>query len=460
VLGRTHSLVIVAVFALGWAAVANAGTVTLAWNANGEPNLAGYRVSYGTTSRVYTAMVDVGMTTTWTTPELPDGFVYYFAVQAYNTAGVVSAYSAEVFTWVGPNDPPVVDAGFDVIVTFGAPGMIRGSVTDDGRGGGLTMAWSVTGGPGTVTFDSPSAVATIARFSAPGSYYLRLTANDGTLAVFDDVAVLVASRAPTSHPHDIDANGYPDLYWQHDEGWFTAWLMQDTTAFGGLTIGLGRIPDYDYRVVGTGDLDLDGDLDFFWQHRTQGFVAAWIMNGTSLVSALALTPGQVSDLSWKIKAVADLNGDRYPDLIWQHAVTGHLKAWMMLGTTRTSEVNLTPGQVEDPSWEIVGAGDLNWDGRTDLVWQHQPSGIVAAWMMNGTTLVETRSLTPNDPGDANWKVRAVMDLNRDGNLDLIWQHQTDGWLNVWFMNGTTRQENRALTPDRLADPKWKIVGPK
>ena len=70
---------------------------TLAWDANPETDIAGYRVSYGTQSRTYTTEVDVGNQTQYRPPQ---GFdwsrILYFAVRAYNTSGLISPYSTEV----------------------------------------------------------------------------------------------------------------------------------------------------------------------------------------------------------------------------------------------------------------------------------------------------------------------------------------------------------------------------
>jgi hypothetical protein len=73
---------------------------TLAWNPNQEPNITGYRVSYGTTSGQYTTSINVGNTTSHTVTSLGQGSTYYFAVQALNSAGV-SPYSSEVAATVG-----------------------------------------------------------------------------------------------------------------------------------------------------------------------------------------------------------------------------------------------------------------------------------------------------------------------------------------------------------------------
>ena len=70
--------------------------VTLAWDANTETDLAGYRISYGLESGNYTTTVDVGNQTRYTLTDLTPGQLYYFAAKAYNTSGQESAYSEEI----------------------------------------------------------------------------------------------------------------------------------------------------------------------------------------------------------------------------------------------------------------------------------------------------------------------------------------------------------------------------
>jgi fibronectin type 3 domain-containing protein len=72
------------------------GEVTLAWDANTEADLAGYRVYVGTTAGVYVSNVDVGNVTTYTVTGLSVGQTYFFAVTAYNDGAAESGYSNEV----------------------------------------------------------------------------------------------------------------------------------------------------------------------------------------------------------------------------------------------------------------------------------------------------------------------------------------------------------------------------
>ena len=76
--------------------VAEAVTVTLAWDPNVEEDLAGYIVYYGTVSRDYDYDVDIGEETSCTISGLEEGIKYYFAVTAYDNEGNESQFSEEI----------------------------------------------------------------------------------------------------------------------------------------------------------------------------------------------------------------------------------------------------------------------------------------------------------------------------------------------------------------------------
>jgi hypothetical protein len=73
--------------------------VTLTWTANGEPDLAGYKVYVGTASGTYNAPESpfvVGKVARYTVSSLPKDQTYFFAISAHDNAGNESALSAEV----------------------------------------------------------------------------------------------------------------------------------------------------------------------------------------------------------------------------------------------------------------------------------------------------------------------------------------------------------------------------
>jgi hypothetical protein len=70
-------------------------SVALAWVGSTSPVVTGYRVYYGTTCGKYTNSVAAGNVTTRTVTGLAGGVTYFFAVTAYDTNGLESAFSNE-----------------------------------------------------------------------------------------------------------------------------------------------------------------------------------------------------------------------------------------------------------------------------------------------------------------------------------------------------------------------------
>lgn len=234
--------------------------------------------------------------------------------------------------------------------------------------------------------------------------------------------------------------------------------MQGLSLFDSVQTSPDGVSDPNWKVVGSCDFDRDGRPDLLWHEQTQGWVVAWLMTGATLKASLDLTPGQVPDTRWQIVGTGDANGDGNCDIFWQHRSNdGWLAVWLMQGLNLIDSVSLTPDRLSDPSWHVVGTGDFNADGSTDLVWRQVTTGYVAVWIMNGTTLVESRSTYPNQVADLDWRIAGTGDFNADGQWDLLWWDSVHGYLSAWLMNGTTLLESRAITPDGVADVNWRPV---
>ena len=122
------------------------------------------------------------------------------------------------------NQPPSLSVGDVQVVALPQAAVLTASATDDGlpkpyrrtpsnpdrdsqprRPRGVQIKWTQYRGPGKVTFDpdsssviygEPVKLASKASFSAPGTYVLRATANDGQLFTSRDVTVTVNAGAP------------------------------------------------------------------------------------------------------------------------------------------------------------------------------------------------------------------------------------------------------------------------
>jgi parallel beta-helix repeat protein len=151
------------------------GCVRVTWSANPEPNIGGYVIYYGPESiaqgeqTVYTDSVNVGISTTREICGFARGVVF-FAVRAYNTAGLYSDYSAEKpVNVVGPDidGPSVLIAS----PADGASGVSQDAevmfVLSDGQSGVDTNSVEVRvqgAAPARVTFaGDPSQYAVVCR---------------------------------------------------------------------------------------------------------------------------------------------------------------------------------------------------------------------------------------------------------------------------------------------------------
>jgi len=49
---------------------------------------------------------------------------------------------------------------------------------------------------------------------------------------------------------------------------------------------------------------------------------------------------------------------------------------------------------------VVDAGDLDGDGKSDIVWYNESAGMTDAWLMNGTSMLSGAVLLT----DPSWKM--------------------------------------------------------
>ena len=126
---NTHlfSCIITAGLIILFPRLTSAHQVTLAWDPNTEPDHAGYIAYWGTSSRNYPYLTDVGNNTIHTITGLEEGQVYYFAITAYDPDYNESGYSGEVVYYVSsPNTGGTVDKDggggcFIATAAFGSP---------------------------------------------------------------------------------------------------------------------------------------------------------------------------------------------------------------------------------------------------------------------------------------------------------------------------------------------------
>jgi len=227
---------------------------------------------------------------------------------------------------------------------------------------------------------------------------------------------------------DFNGDTRDDVLWRNDDGSLTDWLGQSNGGFvSNFANAFGQI-DNSWQVAGTGDFNGDGRDDILW-HSNTGRVTNWLgqANG-GFVSNFVNADGQAGT-DWHIVGVGDFNGDGRDDILWRND-DGSVTDWLAQpnGGFASNFANAF-GQV-DNTWQIVGVGDFNGDGRDDVLW-HSNAGRVTNWLGQTNGGFIGNFVNADGQTGTDWDVVAVGDYNGDGRDDVLWRND-DGSVTNWL----------------------------
>jgi hypothetical protein len=297
-------------------------------------------------------------------------------------------------------------------------------------------------------------------FSVPASGYgisFTVASADGTVNAPTPVITMPSSV----QPGDFNGDGHPDLAWQNNTTeQATVWYMGGSA--GSTYLGWNWLSESGeptgWVLVGAADFTTDGTgvPDLVWEYMPTGQVTVNYYSYSPMTGPMYTGWAWLNehgDPGWTVVAVADVDGNGVPDLIWQNNTTNQVTVNYYGPNPNGAGVVLQDWQWlnsggEPAGWKVVAAADFDGNGVPDLVWEYEPTRQLAvdyyelvpssaasvacacmatftgwAWLNKGA-------------GEPGWTAVGANDFNLDGVPDLVWRNDSTGQVTVNYYGGT------------------------
>src|SRR5439155_942165 len=339
----------------------SASAIYLAWTASTDNVLVTqYKIFRNGTQ------IGVSATTYYVDNDLAPSTIYTYRVSACDAATNCSAQSnpASTMTQAAPDtQAPTIPTGLVALPVGASQISLSWSASSDNVG--VTAYWVYRNG---------GLIAILGNVTSYGDTGLSASTVYEYSVAACDAAGNCSLGSPTVSARtakvraDFDGDGKSDILWRNSSTGENYLYPVDGTTILPTEGYIRAMLDQDWQVAGIGDFDGDGKADILWRNASTGQNYLYPMDGA------AINPSEgfirtVADLAWQVKGVGDVDGDGKADIVWRNSATGQNYLYPMEGTT----IKATEGYlrtVTDLDWQIVAVGDYDGDGKSDLLWRN------------------------------------------------------------------------------------------
>ncbi len=227
---------------------------------------------------------------------------------------------------------------------------------------------------------------------------------------------------------DFNGDGRADILWRNDNGGLSDWLGASNGGFAANDGAAFTQVATSWKVAGTGDFNGDGRSDILWRNDG-GALSNWLGRADGGFSPNDGAAFSQVPVSWQVAATGDFNGDGRADILWRN-VGGGLSNWLGRADGGFTVNDAAASNQVPTSWHVIGTGDFNGDGRTDILWRND-NGAISDWLGRSNGGFSANDAAAFTQVDLGWQVVGTGDFNGDGRDDILWRN-ANGALSDWL----------------------------
>jgi sugar lactone lactonase YvrE len=277
-----------------------------------------------------------------------------------------------------------------------------------------------------------------------------------------DVLIDLESGATEAALADVNRDGLPDLVLAHHDSYDVTVLLGSgdgkflPAKASPFAARDGSQPHTHGLAVA--DVNGDGRLDIVTANNDDGDLSLLLGDGKGTFVRATKSPFPCGKSPYPI-AAADLNGDGGADVLVPNATHSDpaTKTLTILLGNKQGELVPAPGSplACDATVWYVATGDLNGDGRPDVVATHSEGGTGASVFLNdGDGKFVRAPGAPLEFGHGSWGVE-IADMNGDGRADCI--VAGDESIRVLLGDGRGQFKPASGSPFKTGKGAWRLV---
>jgi uncharacterized repeat protein (TIGR01451 family) len=194
----------------------------------------------------------------------------------------------------------------------------------------------------------------------------------------------------------------------------------------------------------TADANGDGHSDLVLFNAKTRAVLQWHLDGTGAVSGTRMA-GTQSNVRARIVGMGDYDGNGVSDLLWQDPATN--AAFLWLNDSSSNAADLFQGDL------VVGSGDYDGDGTSDVL--RQQGSVLSVSVMSAGEIAGTEVLGTVPAG---FEVVGSGDHDADGQSDVLLHNPKTGQVQVWRVGGSPPTVLESATVGIFGNRRARVLG--